>query len=86
MDHFLDKFSRASCTHKQKRQSVKHKNMVSLDQRQTAKTYTSPLKTLKHGVPMEILAENEKLRRENEVLQEYFATFEERYREQKKEN
>ena len=60
--------------------------MVSLDQRFTAKTYASPLKTSKRGVPMELLAENEKLRRENEVLQEYFATFEERYREQKKEN
>lgn len=58
MDQFLDKNSRASCTHKHKRHSIRSKNMMSLDQRQTAKTYTSPLKTSKHGEHIKLLAEN----------------------------
>jgi hypothetical protein len=85
MDRLLDRPGRPSCLHKAKSTSSKNKTITSLDDRFTSKVYTSPNKPTK-GHSYQLLAENDKLRRENEILQEYFETFEERYREQRKEN
>jgi hypothetical protein len=86
MDRLFDRVSRPPCTHKHKHSSVKNKTTTSLDDRFTSKVYTSPSKLPLKGASHQLIAENEKLRRENEVLQEYFETFEEKYREQRKEN
>lgn len=88
MDHF-DRISKLPCMHKtHKRQSIssRNKTVTSSDDRFISKVLSSPSKIPKNIISQELIAENEKLKRENEVLQEYFETFQEKYREQRKEN